>query len=98
MVDAFYEALPSLRLDIEAGMYAAMSHLLRLGHTKIAHLAAAVEAETFQRRHQAYRGALQAAGIPVPAAYQVRAPFTIAETHQAARQALELSDPPSAFV
>ena len=98
MVDAFCEALPSLRLDIEAGMYAAMSHLLRLGHTKIAHLAAAVDAETFQRRHQVYLDALQAAGIPVTAAYQVRAPFTIDETHQAARLALELSDPPSAFV
>jgi DNA-binding LacI/PurR family transcriptional regulator len=98
MVDAFCEGLPSLQLNIEAGMRAAMSHLLQLGHTKIAHLAAAVDAETFHLRHQAYLDALQTARIPVTAAYHVRAPFTIAETCQAALLALELPDPPSAFV
>ena len=98
MVDASGSGLPSLQLDIEAGMHVAMSHLLRLGHTKIAHLAADVDAETFHRRHQAYLDALQSAGVPVTAAYQVRAPFSIAETCQAARRILELSDPPSAFV
>ena len=79
-------------------MDAAMNHLLNLGHTRIAHLAADVDAETFHRRHQAYLDALQAAGIPINAAYQVRAPFTIDATQQAARQVLELSEPPSAFV
>lgn len=98
MVDASGGGLPSLQLDIEAGMQAAITHLLRLGHTKIAHLAADVEAETFHRRHQAYLDALQTAGVPATAAYQMRAPFAIAETFQTARQALELPDPPSAFV
>src|SRR6266852_3739129 len=41
MVDAFCRGLPSLQLDIEAGMHAAMTHLLYLGHRRIAHLAAA---------------------------------------------------------
>src|SRR5260370_15435218 len=58
IVDAFGHGLPSVQLDIEAGMRAAMTHLLRLGHTKIAHLAAGVDAETFHLRHQAYLDAL----------------------------------------
>ena len=98
IVDAFCEGLPSLQLDIVAGMDAAMSHLLHLGHTKIAHMAAAVDVETFHRRHQAYLDALQTAGIQATADYQARAAFTLDEACQAARLVLELPDPPSAFV
>jgi LacI family repressor for deo operon, udp, cdd, tsx, nupC, and nupG len=98
LVDAYCSGLPSLQLDIEAGMHAAMTHLLRLGHTKIAHLAADVDAATFRQRHQAYQDALQAAGWPITAAFQARAPFTIAGAYQAARLVLERSDPPSAIV
>lgn len=98
MVDAASRELPSLLLDIKSGMHAAMTHLLYLGHTKIAHLAAAVEAETFHLRHQAYLDALQMAGCPLTAAYEARAPFTITDAYQAARSMLERSDPPSAIV
>lgn len=98
MVDAFGQGLPSVQLDVGAGMRAAMTHLLHLGHTKIAHLAAAVDAETFHLRHQAYLDALQTAGVPIVAAYQVHAPFTIAGAYEAARLVLECSDPPSACV
>jgi len=98
MVDAFCKGLPSLQLDIEAGMHAAMTHLLYLGHRRIAHLAAAVDAETFHLRHQAYVDALQAARCSVTAAYQVHTPFTIADAYEAARLVLERSDPPSAIV
>jgi DNA-binding LacI/PurR family transcriptional regulator len=98
LVDASSGELPSLQLDIKGGMQAAMTHLLHLGHTKIAHLGAAVDAETFHLRHQAYLDALQAAGCPVTAAYQVQAPFIIADAQRAARGVLECADPPSAIV
>lgn len=98
MVDALYEGVPCLQLDIEAGMNAAMQHLLKLGHSRIAHLAADVDAETFHRRHRAYLSALQAAGLPVIEAYHARAAFTIDGTRQAARRVLELSEPPTAFI
>ena len=98
MVDALCEGVPSLQLDIEAGMDAAMKHLLKLGHTRIAHLAADVDAETFQRRHRAYVEALQAAGLPAMEAYHARVPFTIDGTRQVARQVLELAEPPSVIV
>lgn len=98
LVDASSGELPSLRLDVEAGMRAAVLHLLHLGHTKIAHLAAAVDAETFHLRRKAYLDVLRAAGLPVTAAYQARASFTITEACQAARRLLVCPDPPSAVV
>jgi LacI family repressor for deo operon, udp, cdd, tsx, nupC, and nupG len=98
VVDASGGALPSLQLDIEAGMRAAMAHLLRLGHTKIGHLAAAVGADTFEQRRRTYLDVVQGAGLPVVAAYQERAPFAIAEARAAARRLLEAPDPPSAIV
>jgi len=98
LIDESSSELPSLRLDIEAGMGAAMLHLLHLGHTKIAHLAAAVDAETFHLRSKAYQETLRAAGLPVIAAYQERASFTIADAYQAAHTILECPDPPSAIV
>ena len=98
LIDAASQELPSLTLDMEAGMHAAMTHLLRLGHTKIAHLAAAVDADTFHRRHQAYLDAMQRAGCPVTAAYQVRAPFLIASASQVAHRLLACTDRPSAIV
>ena len=98
LVDAESCSLPSFQLDIEAGMRAAMLHLLRLGHTKIAHLAAAVDAETFHLRRTAYLDALTTAGLPVVAAYQGRASFTVDEARQAAHAILEGPSPPSAIV
>lgn len=92
------QVFPSLQLDIAAGMHAAMAHLLNLGHTKIAHLAASVDAETFHLRHKAYLEALQRAGCPVTQAYQVSAPFSITEAYGAARQVLECANPPSAII
>jgi LacI family repressor for deo operon, udp, cdd, tsx, nupC, and nupG len=90
--------LPSLQLDVTSGMCAAMTHLLQLGHTKIAHLAAAVNTETFHLRHRTYLNALQRAGCPIRDNYQVQTLFTIPDAYQAARQVLECPDPPSAII
>lgn len=98
LVDGISQTFPSLKLDIEAGMNAAMGHLMSSGHTKIAHLAAAVDAETFHLRHAAYVDALQRAGYPVTAAYQARAPFHIGEAYQAACRLLACADAPTAIV
>jgi DNA-binding LacI/PurR family transcriptional regulator len=98
LVDATSHLLPCLLLDIEAGMRAAMEHLLHIGHTKIAHLAAAVETETFQVRRTGYLRTLHTAGIPIVPAYQEHAAFTIADAHQAASRLMQVPEPPSAIV
>jgi DNA-binding LacI/PurR family transcriptional regulator len=79
-------------------MQAAIAHLLHLGHTKIAHLAAAVETETFHLRHRVYLDELQTAGYPTRAAYQASASFTIADAYQAAQTVLACADSPTAIV
>jgi DNA-binding LacI/PurR family transcriptional regulator len=98
MVDASSRELPSLRLGIEAGMRAAMNHLLNLGHTRIAHLAAAVDAETFHLRNKAYLDTLREAALPVASCHQARASFTVADAFQRARAILGCAEPPSAIV
>jgi LacI family transcriptional regulator, repressor for deo operon, udp, cdd, tsx, nupC, and nupG len=98
VVDASSRVLPSLQLAIGAGIRTALEHLLALGHRKIAHLAAAVDAETFHVRHTGYRDALQAAGLPLVPAYQERTAFSLAEARRAAHRLLESPDPPSAIV
>jgi DNA-binding LacI/PurR family transcriptional regulator len=98
LVDAAAEAFPSLQLAVESGMHAALAHLLELGHTRIAHLAAAVDAETFHLRHRAYLEALRTAGCPITAAHQARAPFALDAARLAARQLLTAADPPTAIV
>jgi LacI family transcriptional regulator len=75
-----------------------MGHLLALGHRKIAHLAAAVDVETFQLRRAGYQDALREAGIPLVPTYEARAPFTIAGARQAARRLLTAPDPPTALL
>jgi LacI family transcriptional regulator, repressor for deo operon, udp, cdd, tsx, nupC, and nupG len=98
LVDASSKELPSVRLDIEVGMRAAMMHLRQLRHAKIGHLAAAVDAESFTLRRKAYLDVLRDGALPVTTAYQARASFTIADAFQAARRILEHPDRPSAIV
>ncbi|GCE46075.1 LacI family transcriptional regulator [Thermosporothrix hazakensis] len=98
IVDETYQGLPSLQLDVETGMQAAMEHLIHLGHRRIAHLGAAVDATSFHQRHHAYQAALHQAGLSFPADYLARAAFTSADASRAAHQLLTCPEPPSAIV
>lgn len=98
VVDASSRVLPTLQLAVEAGAHAAMRHLLERGHRKIAHLAAAVDVETFHLRRKGYRDALRAASIPLVPAYEQPAPFTIAGARSAALKLLTAPDPPTAIL
>ncbi|GCE09844.1 LacI family DNA-binding transcriptional regulator [Dictyobacter aurantiacus] len=98
LVDGFTNEMPSLLLDIEHGMTAMMQHLIQLGHTRIAHLAAALDDETFLLRHRVYREQLQQHKIPYRDDYQVRSAFTLESSYQAAYQLLTLQDAPTAIV
>lgn len=98
LVDTSYPSYPSLQLDLRAGVHAAMTHLFSLGHTRIAHLAAAVDMETFFLRHSAYLAELETAGLAASAAYHEHAPFLLDEASTAAHRLLTCSDPPSAIL
>ena len=97
IVDGTAPHLPSILLDIEGGSHAALNHFLQLGHSKIAHLAAALNAETFQLRHRAYLNALATAGIVFREAYEEKVGFKMDEARVAAHKLLQLPDPPTAI-
>jgi DNA-binding LacI/PurR family transcriptional regulator len=87
--------LPVVRLDIESGFDQAVDHLLGLGHTRFAHLAADFEAQTFAVRRQRIRARLAEAGLKPPVC--ARAPITFADAAEAARELLATTDA-TAFV
>jgi DNA-binding LacI/PurR family transcriptional regulator len=78
-----------VRFDTERGTEIAVRHLLELGHTRIGHLGADFEAETFWLRRKTLLAVLADAGLE-PGPY-ARAPFRFDE---AAVPALELLDAP----
>jgi len=98
LVDEMSEELPFLWLDIQGGMRAAVDHLINLGHTRIGHLAAAVDAETFRVRYRAYLETLRKAGISANSIYQARSSFEVTDASKAASSILRCSAPPSAIV
>src|SRR4051812_21803863 len=74
--------LPVIRLDVEAGIDAAMTHLLELGHRRIGHLASAFAAPTFDLRAAGIAARLAQAGLePAP---RVESRFTFEEARAAA--------------
>lgn len=54
-VERRLDGFHSIMVDIYSGVKAALQHLVGLGHTRIAHLTAQVDTETFRARRQAYR-------------------------------------------
>lgn len=59
-----HASIDSVLVDNLAGARAACSHLLDLGHTRIAHLAGNQRTRTAQERCEGYQSALLAAGLP----------------------------------
>ena len=98
LVDASTKGFPSIGLDVEEGMREAVQHLRELGHTRIAHLAAGIDAETFLLRRKAYRAALNEAGLPIQDAYQRHTPFGIPPASEVAREMLNSRTRPTAMV
>jgi len=85
-VDAQHPGLPSVVLDVAGGTDAAMVHLLELGHVRIAHLAAEVDAWTFRVRAERWGAALDRAGVARAA--EARTPFSLDEARAAAHRLL----------
>ena len=79
--------LPVVRLDVDDGVGQAVAHLLELGHRRIAHLAAAFEAPTFELREAGIRRRLAAAGLQPPPT--VHSPITFAHAAEVAGELLE---------
>lgn len=96
LVEAELTNTPSVQPDVEGGACAAMTHLLDLGHSRIAHLAADLSSNPFHARRKGYRAALAAAGTPPRDEYEQKAIFTLNDGRAAAHRLLELPDRPTA--
>jgi LacI family transcriptional regulator, repressor for deo operon, udp, cdd, tsx, nupC, and nupG len=97
-VDVFSRSLPCVRLDIEGGMRAAVGHLLLQGHTRIGHLAADIDAETFLLRKKAYLEMMRTIRSANHPEWQDTAPFDIEAASIAAAKIIRAPEAPSAIV
>ncbi len=62
LVESERPRLPSVRLDVEAGLDLLFDHLVELGHRRIGYVRSAIEGQTFQRRHGRWAARLQGIG------------------------------------
>lgn len=77
--------------DHEQGGYLATSHLIELGHTRIAHISGPADLRPSELRLAGYRRALQEADIPFDPALVARGDFHFGGGYEAARALLALA-------
>jgi DNA-binding LacI/PurR family transcriptional regulator len=83
---------PTINFDVAGGMRAIAEHLAHLGHHRIGHLAAAVDAWTFRERGAALADAFPGSLI------RKATPIDVASARRAALELLDRPDRPSALV
>jgi LacI family transcriptional regulator len=75
---------PWIGVDNRGGAYAAVRHLLRLGHRRIAHIQGPLRRHCSRERYQGYCQALEEAGIALDPALVLEGEFTSASGRAAA--------------
>jgi LacI family transcriptional regulator len=86
-------SLPAVTVDNERGVQMAVSHLLSLGHRKIACVAGPQDVSTGRARYRAFQAAMEAAGLEVPPGRVARArAFSIQEGRRCASEILAAGD------
>lgn len=84
--------------DNATGIRTVMTHLLELGHTRIAYIARPDDPQNNRARLAAYQAALTAAQLPFNPDYIAEAPYLPYSGMSAMRTLLELAEPPTAVV
>lgn len=99
MVDRDQPGLPidSIVVDNREASVRLVSHLIGLGHSRIAVLQAGLDATSIYERVEGYRDALAAAGIPFEPDLVRTSPSDIAEASVVAHAMLEMAPRPTAF-
>ncbi|HLZ24221.1 MAG TPA: LacI family DNA-binding transcriptional regulator [Ktedonobacterales bacterium] len=78
-----------------AGSMMAVTHLIELGHRRIAHIAGSDEMSTGATRQRGYRDALDRHDIPFDPDLLVEGSYRESGGYEAMRRLLELADPPT---
>ena len=90
---------PGVAVDDEAALYVAVSHLVELGHTRIAYITGPGESDTVHRRLTGFRHAMADADLPLPAGYVATSSSDpLAGPERAVSQLLSLDPRPTAVV
>jgi LacI family transcriptional regulator len=87
----------TVRCDSEGGAYDLITHLVALGHRRIALLGGSPAVSTAQDRADGYRRALAEAGVPVDEALVRHRDYTQEGGYAMTRSILELPDRPTAL-
>lgn len=88
--------LDCVLVDNVGGAASAAHHLLELGHLAIGEIAGPLHTTPGSERHLGFTGALEQAGVEVPASYSVVADFRESGGYQAMLTLLALPSPPTA--
>lgn len=83
-------------IDNVAGAMAAVNHLLRLGHRRIAYIRGRTDTTTNRDRERGYLNALEKAGLPVDPELMLPGDYTWAAAYQAGVKFLAIQDRPTA--
>ncbi len=89
--------VPSVDVDNAAGARLATEHLIRLGHTRIAHLCGDAVLRSATERRLVFEAVMAEAGLPVRPEYVVPGEYTVESGHKRARALLALPEPPTAI-
>ena len=89
--------VPSVRITSWEGGFVATTHLINLGHQRIAYIGKTAPSRDAIERIAGYRAALDAANLPIDPQLQCDGDFTEADGYTATRTLLELPEPPTAI-
>ena len=89
--------VPSVDLDNALGARLAVDHLLKLGHTRIAHIMGDFDHADSITRRSAFEAALHDAGIAVEPAYIQVGHYKTTDAYDCTRALLTLPNPPTAI-
>lgn len=89
--------MPTIKADNEAGAYAAISHLIEDGHSRIGIISGLTGVTSFQERYAGYERALLEHGLPVSAHYVKRGLVGAKGGAAAAEELLRLPERPTAI-
>jgi len=89
--------IPSVRITSWEGGFVATSHLIKLGHRRIAYIGKTAKAIEAIERLAGYRAALDSANVPIDPQLQCDGDFTENDGYIATKALLELPEPPTAI-
>jgi LacI family transcriptional regulator len=89
--------VPSVRITSWEGGFVATSHLINLGHRRIAYIGKTSQARDAIERIAGYRAALDAAQVPVDPQLECAGDFNEVDGYTATKALLALSEPPTAI-